>query len=85
MAYLPLSQQHETGVVLYVRTSARRRACVAAVRREVQSLEPNLPLPELRTVAETVSSSLYAARMGARLLAAFARSRCCWRRSASTA
>ena len=71
MAYVPLSQQHETGVVLYVRTSAAPASLLAAVRREVQSLEPNLPLPELRTVAETVSGSLYAARMGARLLAAF--------------
>jgi len=71
VAYLPLSQQHETGVVLYVRTTTAPGSLLAAVRREVQALEPNLPLPELRTVAETVSSSLYAARMGARLLAAF--------------
>ncbi len=71
VAYLPLSQQHETGVVLYVRTRTTPASLLAAVRREVQSLEPNLPLPELRTVAETVSSSLYAARMGSRLLAAF--------------
>jgi predicted permease len=71
VAYLPLSQQHETGVVLYVRTGAAPASLIAAVRREVQSLEPNLPLPELRTVSETVSSSLYAARMGARLLAVF--------------
>ncbi len=71
VAYLPLSQQHETGVVLYVRTSVAPASLLAAVRREVQSLEPNLPLPELRTVAEAVSSSLFAARMAARLLAAF--------------
>jgi ABC-type antimicrobial peptide transport system permease subunit len=71
VAYLPLSQQHESGVVLYVRTTSAPASLIAAVRHEVQSLEPNLPLPELRTVAETVSGSLYAARMGARLLAAF--------------
>ena len=71
VAYLPLSQQHETGVVLYVRTRVAPASLLAAVRREVRALEPNLPLPELRTVAETVSGSLYAARMVARLLAAF--------------
>ena len=72
VVYVPLSQQHETGVVLYVRTAVAPASLIAAVRREVQSLEPNLPLPELRTVGETVSSSLYVARMGARLLGAFA-------------
>ena len=36
VAYLPLSQQHETGVVLYVRTSVAPASLVAAVRREVQ-------------------------------------------------
>jgi predicted lysophospholipase L1 biosynthesis ABC-type transport system permease subunit len=71
VAYLPLSQQHETGVVLYVRTTTAPASLLTAVGAEVRALEPNLPLPELRTVAETVSGSLYAARMGARLLAAF--------------
>jgi putative ABC transport system permease protein len=72
MLYLPLSQNHETGVVLYVRAAGDPKAFIPAVRREVQALEPNLPLPDLRTLEETVASSLYVARMGAWLLAAFA-------------
>jgi putative ABC transport system permease protein len=70
--YAPLSQNHETGMVLYVRTSGDPAALAGAVRREVQSLEPNLALPDLRTLEETVASSLYAPRMGALLLAGFA-------------
>ena len=72
VVYLPLSQNHETGVVLYVRTTAEPAALLAGVRRTVQSVEPNLPLPDLQPVAETVASSLYASRMGALLLGAFA-------------
>jgi putative ABC transport system permease protein len=70
--YLPLSQNHETGMVLYVRTSANPASLVTAIRAVVQSVEPNLPLPDLRTVAETIASSLYLSRMGALLIGAFA-------------
>jgi predicted permease len=72
IAYVPLAQNHETGVVLYVRTSADPASLLGAVRGAVQSVEPNLPLPELQTVAETVAASVYVSRMGALLLGAFA-------------
>ena len=70
--YVPLSQNHETGMVLYARTSAPPGAVLSAVRAAVQSVEPNLPLPDLHTVAETVATSLYVPRMGATLLGVFA-------------
>jgi ABC-type antimicrobial peptide transport system permease subunit len=41
------------------------------LRREIQQVEPNLPVPDIRTMSETVGTSLYAARMGAWLLSAF--------------
>jgi predicted permease len=72
VVYVPLSQNHETGMVLYVRTSARPAVVLPAVRAAVQSVEPNLPLPDLHTVAETVATSLYVPRMGAILLGVFA-------------
>jgi predicted permease len=72
VVYLPLSQNHETGVVLYVRTRADPASILAGVRGAVRSVEPNLPLPDLRTVAETVEGSLYVSRMAALLLGAFA-------------
>jgi macrolide transport system ATP-binding/permease protein len=71
VVYLPLSQNHETGVTLYVRASVPPASLAASLRREIQSLEPNLPVPNIRTMTEIVGTSLYAARMGARLLSVF--------------
>jgi putative ABC transport system permease protein len=70
--YVPLAQRHETGMTLYVRASGDPASLLGAVRREVQSIDPNLPLPELRTVRDTVASALWPARMGAVLLGVFA-------------
>jgi predicted permease len=71
IAYVPLAQNHETGMVLYVRTSGDPAGLVAAVRGAVQSLEPNLPLPDVRPLTDSIGGSLYAARMGALLLGVF--------------
>ena len=71
VAYLPLAQNHETGMTLYVRAAVPPASLVGALRREIQSLEPNLPVPNIRTMADTIGTSLYAARMGAWLLAVF--------------
>jgi putative ABC transport system permease protein len=71
VAYMPLAQNHETGMMLYVRSSVAPSSLIAVLRREIQALEPNLPVPAIRTMSETVGVSLYAARMGAWLLAAF--------------
>jgi putative ABC transport system permease protein len=68
---MPLAQNHETGMMLYVRSSVAPSSLIAVLRREIQALEPNLPVPAIRTMSETVGVSLYAARMGAWLLAAF--------------
>ncbi|HSO76293.1 MAG TPA: FtsX-like permease family protein, partial [Blastocatellia bacterium] len=71
MAYLPLQQNHETGVTLLVRTAGDPLSLAAAVRKEVQSLEPNLPITSIRPMNELVGASLYAARMGAILVGVF--------------
>ncbi len=71
MVYMPLSQNHETGMTLYVRASVPPASIVAGLRREIQALEPNLPLPNISTMTDTIGSSLYAARMGAWLLGVF--------------
>jgi predicted permease len=71
VAYLPLAQNHETGMTLYVRATVPPASLVSAVRREIQSLEPNLPVPDIRTMSDTIDSSLAAARIGAWLLGLF--------------
>ena len=71
VAYMPVSQHHETGMTLYVRASVPPASLVGTLRREIQALEPNLPVPNIRPVTEAISTSLYAPRMGAILLGVF--------------
>jgi predicted permease len=71
VAYLPLQQNHETGVTLHVRTKVDPSAIAGAIRNEVQGLERNLPLGNPETMSVRVANSLYAARMGAILLVVF--------------
>ena len=71
VSYVPLQQNHETGMTLHVRTKVDPLSIAAAVRSEVQSLERNLPLGTPERMSDRVANSLYAARMGAILLAIF--------------
>jgi putative ABC transport system permease protein len=71
VVYMPLSQNHETGMVLLVNAGVDPRTLSGPIRREIRALEPNLPVPTVQTMHDTVATSLYAARMGAGLLAVF--------------
>ena len=71
VAYLPLSQNHETGMNLHVRTTVEPATIAGSIRNEVQALERNLPLGNPETMSVRVANSLYAARMGAILLVVF--------------
>jgi predicted permease len=71
IVYSPLAQNHETGVVLQVRTAGDPGSVVGPVRREIQAVEPNLPLPSVEPMATTIGTSLYAVRMGAWLIGVF--------------
>jgi predicted permease len=70
VVYLPLMQNHETGVTLYVRSTVPPASLAGAIRGEVKALEPNLPFTT-RTMAETIGVSLSPARIGAILISAF--------------
>jgi ABC-type antimicrobial peptide transport system permease subunit len=54
-----------------VRASGPPALLVSQVRREIQAIEPNLPVPNIQTMNETIGASLYAPRMGAMLLSVF--------------
>jgi hypothetical protein len=60
---MPLTQNHETGMLLYVRASGSPASLIAALRRELQEMEPNLPVPAIEPMTQTIGTSLYAARM----------------------
>jgi predicted permease len=69
--YQPLAQRHETGMTLFVR-GADPEASIAGIRDVLRGLEPNLPLSDIQPLTALLESSLFPARMGARLLSAAA-------------
>jgi putative ABC transport system permease protein len=71
VAYVPLAQNHETGMALYVRSSVPPASLVGGIRREIQALAPALPVSDVQPMTDTVGAALYTARMSMWLLAAF--------------
>ncbi|HUE89247.1 MAG TPA: ABC transporter permease [Vicinamibacterales bacterium] len=68
--YRPLPQAPQAAVTLTVR-SAGPDAALGTVRAVVQQMEPNMPLVGVFTMADVFEQALWAARMGALLLAVF--------------
>ena len=78
IVYLPLTQNHETGMTLYVRTAGDPGRSCASSAREIQALEPNLPVPAIQPMSDTIGTSLYAGADGrVAHRRASAGSRCC--------
>ena len=66
------SQQHYSPVlILHVRSAEHPSSVIAQVRREVQSLDPELPLLEARLISDLIDYSLWPPRMIASLLTLF--------------
>jgi predicted permease len=71
MMFLPLAQSYRPEVRLHVRTAQDPTAMAAAIRRETQKLDANLPVYNVKTLEEQKDRSLYAARLAATLLSVF--------------
>ena len=71
VAYLPVGQNYESGMTLYLRASVPPASLTAGLRSEIRELEPNLPVSGIQTMTDRIGTSLYAARAGAWLLAGF--------------
>ena len=71
VTYRPLAQQPSLWLTLVVHTAGNPKALLAAVRREVQTLDENLPAQEIKTLDEIVAFSFWPMRMGAGLVGAF--------------
>ena len=69
--YQTTTQVYEPTVSLFVR-STDPRAVIGTIRREVQSMDTNMPLTNVFTLNEIFAQALWAPRMGAWLLAIFA-------------
>lgn len=69
--YLPLAQNHTAEVTLHVRTAGDPAALRPLLRDAVQSLDPQLALPAVKTMSEDMALSLLPARIGAGVLSLF--------------
>ncbi len=72
VVYLPLQQNFSPFATMQVRTTDNPAAVMGTVRSQVQSIDRNLALTNLQTIGEIMNDGLWAARMGAALLALFA-------------
>jgi predicted permease len=71
VVYMPLSQRHESGMTLFVRSTLPAATLIPHVRGEIQRLERDLPIPDLTSMEQSIGAQLYTRRMGASLLAVF--------------
>ena len=69
--YLPFAQSPQRSMALMIRTT-NSESVVTAVRRDVQEIDPNLPIYGIRTMESVISESIAAARFRTSLLAIFA-------------
>ena len=71
-AYVPLAQETTESMELVVRTDAAPVALTAAIRRELQALDPTLPLYDVHTLETAVARSLGPWRLTNHLLLSLA-------------
>jgi predicted permease len=69
--YQPLAQSYSGSFTLVVRTFVEPETVIAAARGEVQTLDPRLPVFDVKTLDQHVSVSLFPLRVGAVILGAF--------------
>jgi predicted permease len=69
--YTPVVDGFDSAFILHVRTRERPEAMIAPVRAILRSLDPELPLIEVRTLREEVEASLWQERVLALLSAIF--------------
>jgi macrolide transport system ATP-binding/permease protein len=69
--FVPYSQSPQASMSVHVHTNGNPKQLIAAIRREVQTLDPNLPAFNVTTLADNIEISLFPARLGALLLGVF--------------
>jgi len=69
--YLPVQQWYRPDTILALKTSGDPASAASGVQRVVRGLDPELPVFELRTIAEHLDFALFVQRMAASLLGVF--------------
>jgi predicted permease len=70
--YLPLPQSPRASGLIFVRSNLDTSALVPAVRRQVQALDPNLPVADIKTMGRRFGDATWRTRLSADLLGLFA-------------
>jgi len=69
--WTPLAQGYFSSGILMVRTVGDPQSMIPAVRNEVHSLDPNLPIFDVKTLTEHMRLALFPARVAAAVLGVF--------------
>jgi putative ABC transport system permease protein len=69
--WTPMTQDYSSNGILTVRTDSNPEALIGAVRKEVQALDPNLPLFDVKTLTEHMRLALFAPKIAAMVLGVF--------------
>ena len=69
--YLPFFQSYRPSAVLVAHTAGAPKEVLAAVRRQIEELDPNMPLVHTETLEEYMAVPLFTARATGILLSAF--------------
>jgi predicted permease len=67
----PMTQDYQSSGILTVRTEGRPESLLGAVRKEVQTLDPNLPLFDVKTLTEHMRFALFPPKIAATVLGVF--------------
>src|SRR5262249_22236372 len=69
--YFPVSQLPQLQMTILIRTKGEPLTLVAAIREAVQSVDPNLPVFNIRTMESQVSNELVTQRLSVVLVSLF--------------
>ncbi|MEP6810858.1 MAG: ABC transporter permease, partial [Chthoniobacterales bacterium] len=70
--YLPHAQRPYRGLILAVRSTQDPRSLTAAIRAEIQRLDPDLPAANVRTLEQVTADSIATRRLSVVLIGVFA-------------
>ncbi|HEV3148125.1 MAG TPA: ABC transporter permease [Chthoniobacterales bacterium] len=70
--YIPVAQRAERSMILAVRSAQDPRNLMSALRREIQSIDPDQPIANVRTLDAVTADSIAPRRMSVVLLGVFA-------------
>lgn len=69
--YIPLRQNYADSMILYLRSERDPSTVLSAVQEEIHSLDPGLPVEDIRTGTKVIDQALWWSKIGVGLLGVF--------------